>query len=144
MSLEVAAAILGLALGLPAVLLYHRLVAYRNQARQGFADVDAQLKRRADLVPRLVEAASAYAAREGVLTAVAELRSAALGASRPALLPRDRPRRRAAQAGAAAGGLPAAQGRRQFPRALGAAGRDREAARVRPALLQRRGDAVRH
>jgi len=83
MSLEIAAAILGLALGLPVVLLYNRLVADRNQARRGFADIDAQLKRRADLVPRLVETVRGYAAREkGVLTAVTELRNAALGAPR--------------------------------------------------------------
>ena len=79
MSLEVAAAILGLALGLPMVLLYNRLVAYRNQARRGLADVEAQLGRRADLVPRLVEAVRGYAAHEkGVLTSVTELRSASL------------------------------------------------------------------
>jgi LemA protein len=84
MSLEIAAAIIGLALGLPAILVYNRLVADRNQARQGYADIDVQLKRRADLVPRLVETVRGYAAYEkGVLTAVAELRSAALSAPRP-------------------------------------------------------------
>jgi hypothetical protein len=34
---------------------YNRLVAERSQAHQGFADIDVQLKRRAGLVPRLVE-----------------------------------------------------------------------------------------
>jgi LemA protein len=81
MSLEVVAAVLGLALGLPVVLLYNRLVAYRNQARQGLADVEAQLKRRADLVPQLVEKVHAHAAAEkGVLAAVTELHGAILGA----------------------------------------------------------------
>src|SRR5471032_982234 len=81
MSLEISAAILGLALGLPMALLYSRLVADRNQARQGFADVDAQLKRRAELVPRLVETVRGYAAREnGILTAVTELCRASLSA----------------------------------------------------------------
>jgi LemA protein len=47
--------------------------------RQGFADIDVQLKRRADLVPRLVEAVKGYAAYEKqLLTAVTELRTAAL------------------------------------------------------------------
>lgn len=83
LDIEIAAAILGLGLGLPVVLLYNRLVAVRNQARQGFADVDAQLKRRAELVPRLVETVRGYAAREeGVLTALTELRSASLSAPR--------------------------------------------------------------
>jgi LemA protein len=85
MNLEIAAAIVGLALGLPAVLLYNRLIAARNQARQAFADIDVQLKRRADLVPLLVEAVRGYAAYEkAVLTSVTELRSAALGAAHPA------------------------------------------------------------
>src|SRR3977135_1312871 len=67
--------------------IYNRLLADRNQARQGFADIDVQLKRRADLVPRLVEAVRGYAAYEkAVLTSVTELRSAALGAAHPAEL----------------------------------------------------------
>ena len=50
------AVIATLALFLVAVAwIYNRLVADRNQARQGFADIDVQLKRRADLVPQLVE-----------------------------------------------------------------------------------------
>ena len=62
-----------------AIWLYNRLVAARNLARQGFADIDVQLKRRADLVPQLVEAVRGYAAYEkALLTTVTELRSAAL------------------------------------------------------------------
>ena len=81
MDLEMMAAAAGLAVGLPAVFLYNRLVAERNQARQGYADIDVQLKRRADLVPRLVEAVRAYAAYEkAVLSGVTELRAAALAA----------------------------------------------------------------
>ena len=46
--------------------------------RQGFADIDVQLKRRADLVPPLVEAVRAYAAHEkALLSSIAEVRSAA-------------------------------------------------------------------
>jgi LemA protein len=61
--------------------LYNRLVADRNLARQGFADIDVQLKRRADLVPQLVEAVRGYAAHEkALLTSVAELRAAAVAA----------------------------------------------------------------
>jgi len=61
--------------------LFNRLVSDRNLARQGFADIDVQLKRRADLVPRLVEAVRGYAAYEkALLTAVTGLRAQALGA----------------------------------------------------------------
>ena len=62
-----------------AAWLNNRQVAARNLARQGFADIDVQLKRRADLVPRLVEAVRGYAAYEkALLTTVTELRGAAL------------------------------------------------------------------
>jgi LemA protein len=85
MGLELWIAVFGLGLGLPAILLYNRLVADRNQALQGFADIDVQLKRRADLVPQLVEAVRGYAAYEkAVLTSVTELRNAALNAPRVA------------------------------------------------------------
>jgi len=67
------------ALGVAGAWLYNRLVADRNQARQGYADIDVQLKRRADLVPRLVEAVRGYAAYErALLTAVTDLRADAM------------------------------------------------------------------
>jgi LemA protein len=79
--MELWIAMAGMALGLPVIFLYNRLVAERNLVRQGFADIDVQLKRRADLVPALVEAVRGYAAYEkAVLTAVTEVRSAALAA----------------------------------------------------------------
>ena len=81
MAPEIWAAMIGLGVGAPAVWLYNRLVAERNLARQGYADIDVQLKRRADLVPNLVEAVRAYAAHEkALLTSVAELRAAAIAA----------------------------------------------------------------
>jgi len=62
------------------VWIYNRLVADRNLAREGYADIDVQLKRRADLVPQLVEAVRAYAAYErATLSAVTELRASAVG-----------------------------------------------------------------
>ncbi|MBI1942612.1 MAG: LemA family protein [Betaproteobacteria bacterium] len=61
--------------------IYNRLVAERNLSLQGFADIDVQLKRRADLVPQLVEAVRGYAAHEkALLVSVAELRAAAIAA----------------------------------------------------------------
>jgi LemA protein len=63
------------------IWIYNRLIAGRNLAREGFADIDVQLKRRADLVPQLVEAVRGYAAHEkALLVSVAELRSAAIAA----------------------------------------------------------------
>jgi len=79
MEVEIWLAIAGLALVLPAIWIYNRLVGDRNLARQGYADIDVQLKRRADLVPQLVEAVRGYAAYEkALLTTVTELRGAAL------------------------------------------------------------------
>ena len=60
------------------VWVFNRLVADRNQVAQAFADIDVQLKRRADLVPRLVEVVRGYAAYErATLEAVVALRSEA-------------------------------------------------------------------
>ena len=46
------------------VLGYNRLVRLRNEVDTGWANIDVQLKRRADLIPNLVEAVRAYAAHE--------------------------------------------------------------------------------
>ena len=46
------------------VLLVNRLIAARNRARAAWGDVDAELRRRADLVPELNAAVQAYAAHE--------------------------------------------------------------------------------
>jgi LemA protein len=71
----------GVLLAVALIWLYNRLIVGRNLARQGFADIDVQLKRRADLVPQLVEAVRAYAGYEkSLLTAVTELRGSALAA----------------------------------------------------------------
>jgi LemA protein len=68
---------------LTGIFFYNRLVGDRNLARQGFADIDVQLKRRADLVPQLVEAVRGYAAYEKALLAtVTGLRASAAGAGR--------------------------------------------------------------
>ncbi|HET9736036.1 MAG TPA: LemA family protein [Burkholderiales bacterium] len=74
-------AVLAAALLVGAIVLYNRLIADRNLARQGYADIDVQLKRRADLVPQLVEAVKGYAGYEkALLTTVTELRTNALAA----------------------------------------------------------------
>jgi LemA protein len=80
---------------------YNRLVHDRNLVAQGFADIDVQLKRRADLVPRLVEVVRGYAAHERTtLDAVTELRTrAAALAGESADLPGPQAARFAAESG---------------------------------------------
>jgi len=60
---------------------YNRLVRLRNEAQQGFSGIDIQLKRRADLIPNLVEAVKAYAAHEsGLFEELAKARADTLTA----------------------------------------------------------------
>jgi LemA protein len=67
------------------VLTFNRLVRLRNEARTGWANIDVQLKRRADLVPNLVEAVKGYAAHErDTFDSVTQARAAAQQASGPA------------------------------------------------------------
>jgi LemA protein len=64
---------------------YNRLVRLRNESHQAFSSIEVQLKRRADLVPNLVESVKAYATHErGVFEAVSKARAATLAASGPA------------------------------------------------------------
>ena len=70
-----------------AVWAYNRLVRLRNQVKAGWSDIDVQLMRRHDLVPRLVEAVRAYAAHENaLLERVTELRAQAMATTSPARL----------------------------------------------------------
>jgi len=64
-----------------AVVLYNQLIAKRQMVNNGWADIDVQLKRRADLIPRLVSVVQGYAAHEKQLFEdVAARRAAALAA----------------------------------------------------------------
>jgi len=65
-----------------AVVIYNLLVRDRNRVAQSWSDVDVQLTRRHDLIPRLVEIVKGYAGYErAVQTHIAELRAQAPGAS---------------------------------------------------------------
>lgn len=63
------------------VVVHNALVGRRQLVRNGWADIDVQLKRRADLVPSLVSVVQGYAAHERALfEQVAARRSAAAAA----------------------------------------------------------------
>ena len=63
---------------------YNRLVRLRNEANTGWANIDVQLQRRADLIPNLVEAVRGYAAHErGVFEEVTKARAALQQAATP-------------------------------------------------------------
>src|SRR5215510_8800560 len=62
------------------VLAYNLLVRDRNRVAQAWSDVDVQLTRRHELVPRLVEIVKGYASYErALLTSLAELRNVPAG-----------------------------------------------------------------
>ena len=64
------------ALSVWAVVIYNRLVRDRNRVAAAWSDIDVQLKRRHDLVPKLVESVRAYAGFEqATLARVTELRN---------------------------------------------------------------------
>ncbi|MDP3771734.1 MAG: LemA family protein [bacterium] len=69
---------------------YNGLVAGRNKARQALSGIIVQLKRRADLIPNLVEVVKGYAKHErAVLERVTELRRTFLDTSVAALAKTD-------------------------------------------------------
>ena len=62
--------------------MYNRLVKLRVTSQNAWSDIDVQLKRRADLVPNLVETVKGYAVHErGTLEAVTAARARAVAAS---------------------------------------------------------------
>ncbi len=65
-----------------AISAYNGLVNARNQVKNGWAQIDVQLKRRFDLIPNLVETVKGYAKHEQeTLEKVIKARNAAMGAS---------------------------------------------------------------
>ena len=66
-------------LGVAGVVIYNRLIRSRNRVDTSWSDIDVQLQRRHDLIPRLVTAVDQYAKYErATLEAVTELRSEAM------------------------------------------------------------------
>ena len=72
-------------LGAVVASLYNGLVRADQKAKESWSGITVQLKRRADLIPNLVEAVRGYAAHEsGVFERVTEARSAVANAGAPA------------------------------------------------------------
>lgn len=64
---------------------YNLLVRSRNRVKNGWYQIDVQLKRRVDLIPNLVETVKGYAAHEREIFArIAEARALVMGAKGPA------------------------------------------------------------
>jgi LemA protein len=66
------------------VAMYNRLVKNQNLVQEGWSGIDVQLKRRADLIPNLIETVKGYMGHERqVLERVTELRAESLKATSP-------------------------------------------------------------
>jgi LemA protein len=62
--------------------VFNGLVTLKNRAKEAWADIDVQLKRRYDLIPNLVETVKGYAAHERELfEKVTQARAAAMSAT---------------------------------------------------------------
>lgn len=65
-----------------AISVYNSMVAGRNRFKNGYAQIDVQLKRRYDLIPNLVEVAKGYMKHEReTLEAVIQARNQAVSAN---------------------------------------------------------------
>ena len=63
---------------------YNRLVRLMNQAKEAWADIEVQLKRRYDLIPNLVNTVKGYASHESTaFEKVSTARTAAMSAGNP-------------------------------------------------------------
>lgn len=67
------------------IFAYNRLISLVNQAKEAWADIDVQLKRRYDLIPNLMETVKGYAKHESsVFENVTKARAQAMQAGTPA------------------------------------------------------------
>lgn len=61
------------------VAVYNGLIRLRNRTKEGWSDIDVQLKRRHDLIPNLINSVKGYMKHEkSILEKVTELRSQAM------------------------------------------------------------------
>ena len=128
------------------VFYYNRLVRARNMMQEGWSGIDVQLRRRADLVPILIQTVKGYAPHEhGIFEDLAD------SGPEPGRQYGDRPdrggagdARRARAPLRGRRGLSGVEGGRQFPTAADRARTDRKPGAAGAALLQRRGARVEH
>ena len=80
----IAVVVLALILGVYLWATYNSLVTLNVRVDEAWSDITVQLKRRADLIPNLIETVKGYAAHEkGVFEAVTKARAATLSAGDP-------------------------------------------------------------
>jgi len=66
------------------ITIYNRLVKFKNMVKEGWSGIDVQLKRRANLIPNLIETVKGYMGHErGVLENVTALRTESMNAGKP-------------------------------------------------------------
>ena len=66
------------------VTIYNKLVRYKNMVQESWSGIDVQLKRRANLIPNLIETVKGYMGHEReTLTKITELRARSMAASAP-------------------------------------------------------------
>src|SRR6056297_3334983 len=64
------------------IILYNDLIKFRNRAKEAWADIDVQLRRRYNLVPNLLKTVKGYAKHEKeIFNKVAMARAKAMGTS---------------------------------------------------------------
>lgn len=81
MTILIIVAVVAALLILLGIGLYNRLIGLRLRAQNAWSDIDVQLKRRADLVPNLVETVKGYATHESeTLNAVTAARTRVVAA----------------------------------------------------------------
>jgi LemA protein len=81
----IVAVVVVLLIGVLLISLYNGLVRLNVRADEAWSDITVQLKRRADLIPNLVNTVKGYASHEkGVFENVTAARAATLSASTPA------------------------------------------------------------
>ena len=77
--------VLALIVGIYLWSTYNALVTLNVRVDEAWSDITVQLKRRADLIPNLIETVKGYAAHEkGVFEAVTKARAATISATTPA------------------------------------------------------------
>ena len=121
------------------VSAYNNLVTLKNRVKNGWAQIDVQLKQRADLIPNLVNTVKGYASHESeVFTQVTAARAGVVAA---ASNPSTTTAQRAAaenQLSRALFNLQATAGSAEPAQGTG------EQDRLRPSVLQRRGPEAQH